>query len=606
MHRLQLLISLCLSLLALSASAEINVTAIFNPARIAMGDKAQYVVEIKETDTSRKPEVERVTSLPIPQAGGLELSNGRTSTSQQTSIINGAAEYSVTQQLIIDAKPPRVGKFTIPSYVFQYKGETYRVPAATLETVERSADAGPTTDELIFLKTDTPDQLYVGQTTPILLKLYISENVRLTGLNSFDRSADGFTISELPDSQETIEIVKGRRYRVLTWPLRITPIQTGEQDLNFQFTVSANVPGQSNRRDPFGGRGGSLFDSFFGQSERFTVYNDPTQVEVLPLPTVNQPDSFTGAIGDFSMKVYTDRDSTQTGEPIMLSVEISGQGNFDRINGPTIPETRDWRSYAPEAKFEPHSANNSLRGSKRFDYVMIPNTAGTIEIPEIRFAYYDSKANSYTELDSPPIPIKVSPSDKPTAVPSASNNLPTSTQKATTAALPIQKELSIEDALLTLDYQPKFSTQSESSPLKNVSFWIINAAVAIALIIAARWLRIKRRLKEDSAYADQKAAKQELRTLTKSAQEAKDADRFYAHAQNAVRLAITCRTQQNHRTANINEITLILKQENIAEETIAQTRELFKTADAHRFAGTTTPSDLSTAKTQLERILKAI
>lgn len=605
MYRLKLHISLCLSLLALSASAEINVTAIFNPPRIAMGDKSQYVVEIKETDSSKKPEVERVTSLPIPQSGGLELSNGRTSTSQQTSIINGTAEYSVTQQLIIDSKPPRVGKFTIPSYVFQYKGQTYRAPAATLEAVERPADAGPTTDELIFLKSDTPDQLYVGQTTPIQLKLYISENVRLTGLNSFDRSADGFTVSELPDSQETTEIVTGRRYRVLTWPLTITPIQTGQQDLNFQFTVSASVPSQNNRRDPSGGRGfgSSIFDNFFGQSERFTVYTEPTQVEVLPLPPSNQPDSFTGAIGDFSMQVYTDRESTQAGEPIMLSIEISGTGNFERINGPAISETSDWRTYDPESKFQPRSANNTLRGTKRFDYVMIPNKAGTIEIPSIRFAYFDSEAKRYTELSSPSIPIKVSPSDKPTALTPAPN---IQAPAQTTAAIPLQKELSMEDALLTLDYRPKPSKRLNSAHLKKTPIWIINTAIALTLIIACLWLRRKRRLKEDAAYADQHAAKQELRSITKSAQQAKDADSFYAHAQNAVRLAATCRTQHNYRTANINELTAALKRENIADETIAQTRELFETADAHRFAGNTARSDLSTAKSQLERILKAI
>ncbi len=571
-----------------------------------MGDKSQYVVEIKETDNSQKPEIERVTSLPIPQAGGLELSNGRTSTSQQTSIINGSAEYSITQQLIIDAKPPRVGKFTIPSYVFQYKGQSYRAPAATLETVERPADAGPTADELIFLKTDTPEHLYVGQTTPIQLKLYVSEDVRLTSLNSFDRSADGFTISELPESQQGRELYAGRQYQVYTWPLTITPIQTGEQDLSFQFTVSANIPNQNQRRDPFGRRGfgSSLFDDLFGQNERFTVYTEPTQVEVSALPTANQPNSFTGAIGDFSMKVYTDRDNTQAGEPIMLSIEISGQGNFERINGPSIPETAQWRSYDPESKFLPHAEDNVLRGSKRFDYVMIPNHAGSIEIPEIRFAYYDPEAKRYTELNSPPIPIKVSPSDRPTTVTPTTN--PQSSTPAPTTAQPLQKELSVEDALLTLDYRPQGTQQRTQSSLRHASIWIVNACIALALTIAVFWLRHQRRLKEDSNYADQQAAKQELRTTAKAAQTAQDADNFYAHAQNAVRLATTCRTRKNHRTSNIDELTAALKQEGLADAPLAQARQLFETADAQRFAGTHSNSDLSSAKAQLERILKAI
>jgi hypothetical protein len=605
MQRFKFTLIPLLFLLALSASATVEVTAIFSPARIALGDKAQYLVEIKETSDTSKPDAERVTSLPIPQSGELELSNGRTSNSTQTRIINGAAEYSVTQQLIIDAKAPRVGKFTIPSYVFPYKGETYRVPAATLDVVERPADAGPTTDELIFLKTDTPEQLYVGQTTPIQLKLYISENVRLTGLNSFDRSADGFTISKLPENQESTEIYNGRRYRVLTWPLTITPIQTGEQDLNFQFTVSANLPNQNNRNDPFGGRGfgGSIFDDFFGRSERFTVYNEPTTVNVQALPTVNQPDSFTGAIGDFAIKVYTDRTDTEVGEPIMLSIEISGKGNFDRINGPTIPESDNWRCYDPESKFEPHSENNTLRGTKRFDYVMIPNKSGSLEIPKLEFTYFEPNTKKYTTLDSPPITIKVNPSTTPAAPPVAPvANVPVQIEQQ----VPLQKELSIEDALLTLDYRPQANKSLSNHPLQSIGFWLINSAIAALVISAALWLRHKRRLKEDPNYAAQKIVKSELKNEIQAAQKAETPQEFYAHAQNAIRLAVTQRSRQNLRTANISELSTAMHTAKLSDDKIQQTQKLFKTADTLRFAGKSTQADVPAAKQELKSILKAI
>jgi hypothetical protein len=605
MQRFKFTLIPLLFLLALSASATVEVTAIFSPARIALGDKAQYLVEIKETSDTSKPDAERVTSLPIPQSGELELSNGRTSNSTQTRIINGAAEYSVTQQLIIDAKAPRVGKFTIPSYVFPYKGETYRVPAATLDVVERPADAGPTTDELIFLKTDTPEQLYVGQTTPIQLKLYISENVRLTGLNSFDRSADGFTISELPENQESTEIYNGRRYRVLTWPLTITPIQTGEQDLNFQFTVSANLPNQNNRNDPFGGRGfgGSIFDDFFGRSERFTVYNEPTTVDVQALPTINQPKSFAGAIGDFAIKVYTDRMQTEAGEPIMLSMEVSGTGNFDRINGPAIPENSDWRSYEPESKFEPHSENSTLHGTKRFDYVMIPNKAGNLQIPEIEFTYFEPETLKYTTLESPPIQIEVSPSTTPPAAPIAAvANGPTQVEQQ----IPLQNELSLEEALLTLDYRPQASKSLNNHPLQSIGFWLINSAIAALVICTALWLRHQRRLKVDPDYAAKKIVKNELKKEIQAAKKNANTQEFYAHAQSAIRLAVTQRSRQNLRTANISELSTAMRAAKISDDKIQQTQKLFQTADALRFAGKNTQADLPAAKQELESILKAI
>ena len=604
MHQFKFTLALFPWFLALSTSAEISVTAIFNPPRVALGDKAQYVLEIKETDTSRQPEVERVTSLPIPQSGGLELTNGRTGTSQQTSIINGAREYSITQQLIIDANAPRVGTFNLPTYVFQYKGQTLRAPTATLQVVELGADAGPTTDELIFLKADAPAELYVGQTTAIQLKLYISKNVRLSGLNSFDRNADGFTISELPDSQETSEIIAGRSYRVLNWTLTITPIQTGPQDLNFQLTVSASLPGQSNRsRDPLSGRGfgSSLFDDFFTRSESLTLNTEPRKVEVLALPTADKPASFTGAIGNFAMQVYTDRNQTQAGEPIMLSVEISGSGNFDRINGPTIPETADWRSYEPESNFQSRSAGSALLGTKRFDYVMIPKQAGILEIPEIRFTYFVPETERYTQLSSPTIEIEVSPSGRPAAPSGPSTQ---TAQLPRSEILPLQQELTVEEALLTLDYRP--SSSHQTSHWNSPRFWSINTVIAVGLVATGLALRRKRRLKEDPVYADQQSAKQELRTTKAAAQKAKVAEDFYAKTQCAIRLAVSYRTGENHRTANIDTLCEAMLNTGISERAISETRRLFATADALRFAGKESNSDLTEAKSELEGILKVL
>lgn len=599
---------IALLLLAATARAEISVTAVFNPPRIAQGDTAQYIVEIKETSSQSQPNPESVNSLPIPQAGGLELRNGRTSTSQSTRIINGAAEYSVSQQLIIDAKASGVGRYAIPSYSFEYKGETLRIPDATLQVVERPADAGPTADELIFLKTDAPEQLYVGQTTEIELSLYVSDGVRLSGLNSFDRSADGFTVSELPDAAESSDIVNGRRYRVLTWPLTITPIRTGPQNLDFEFTVTASMPRQNNRSSPFGrrGLGGSIFDDFFGRSERFTVYTDPNQVDVRPLPTADRPDSFSGAIGDFSLQVYTDRRSTQAGEPIMLSVEVAGQGNFDRINGPTLTETPDWRSYEPEAQFEPRSGTATQRGTKRFDYVLIPQKAGELSIPPVRFAYFDPEDAAYVELSSPAIEISVSPSDRPPPPPTPA---PANAQNATTGpsdTVPLARQMTTEEALLTPDYRPKPSSRRLANPLSEPFFWVANGLLAILLAAGAYIVRRRRRLAEDPAYADHLAAKSDLRDASKAAMVANDADAFYAHAQKAIRLALTCRARKNYRSAHFDELAPAMQGSGVDESTIEDSRQIFHAADALRFGAQTSQSNVDDAKIKLEGILKAL
>ena len=578
--------------------AEIRVHTRFEPPRVAVGSTSKYIVEIVETDNSNKPIVEPVKTLPIPSTGGLNLRNGRTSSSQSTKIINGARSYNSTQQLIIDAVAPESGSFSIPEFIFEYKGARLQAPAATLEVVARSADATPTIDELIFLTTDAPDQLYVGETTPITLKLFVSSTVQLRGLNAFERTADGFTISDLPEeSNETTEMLNGRRYRVYSWPLIITPISSGQQDLNFQFTLSAQMPDQRNATpSPFGQ---SIFDNFFGRTERFNVYTEPTQIDVRRLPAEGRPDSFSGAIGMFNMQVSADSDSTRVGEPIMLSLKISGQGNFDRIKSPDMPATSDWRNYEPEAAFDQDSSN-PRKGVKRFDYVFIPEKAGSLKLPEVKFSYFDPSIEKYVELSAPILSAKVAPSNRPVMTTAAPL-----TEEDSAPAINLTKALSSEELLVTLDYRPRKGRQIKKSLLSSPWFNYLNCAAFIVLTVSGIVIYRRKQLHQNADYALAHQAKQALKLTVKEAQ-SHDATVFYRSAQQAIRLAATVRTKRNLRSADFAKLEAQFKQSQVADGVIEQARSLFKEADNHRFSGRTHSADLQRARTQLNTILKAL
>lgn len=603
------LLFILLAALGGALDAETTVETRFNPARLSLGNPAQYIVEIVETNDQTMPEAERISSLPIPDPGALELRNGRTSTSAETRILNGRPEYSRTQSLIIDAIPPRTGSFTIPAYEFTYKGETLRAPAATLEVLERDADAGPATDELVFLEADAPDNLYLGQSVPLHLKLYLNERVRLGDLESFNRTADGFTLSDLPrNPDETIETVDGRRYRVLTWPLALTPIQEGRQDLGFQFSLRALLP-DSDRRDPFGRRspfGGGIFDDFFGRPERINVYTEPHQVEVKPLPEEDRPDSFSGAIGEFTMRVEVDSRNTTEGEPVMLSVEVKGRGNFDRIQGPPLPEDAHWRSYPPESDFEADD-DLGLRGTKRFDYVITPQTPGTLRFPPVKFAYFDPVDQTYTELVSRSITVEVAESDTP--APSPAPDREADADAPTEADAPeLERTLSPEEALTVPDYRPRPARNLDADPFRAPWFYLLNGLCLLAFLALALTLRHRRRLRSDPDYALLRAARRELNTACADAVQAAragDADAFFRAAQRAVRLDATTRARRDLRNAELPELEAEYTRLGADDSVNEANRALFAQAHARRFSGRHTDADLAAAQAQLETILNA-
>jgi len=610
-HDLSLCIAAFIFLISstLAANAELTATTRFDPPKIALGNTSRYIVDITETSTNSMPEPEEVNSLPIPQSGGLTLRNGRISTSAQTHIINGKTNYSRTLTLTIDATAPQTGVYSVPGYVFTYKGQKVVAPLTTLEVVERGANAEPTLDELIFLKTDAPDKLYIGETTDITLKLYISDSVDISNLESFSKTANGFTVSELPESPaERIEMFNGRRYRTLNWPLTVTPISSGDQDLNFEFVLTARLPEQSGRqnrsrrRSPFGS---SIFDNFFAQTERFNIYTEPNQVKVLPLPSKNKPKSFSGAIGDFNMQVYTDMDSTTVGEPIMLSVKISGTGNFDRIQGPPIQETSEWRNYAPEAAFEA-SNNKTNSGVKRFDYVFIPNQAGKIRLPETIFSFFDPNTKEYVELKSPGIPIQVAPSNRPLAATSSST---ANTNQSTTGPTPIQPEqiqLTTEEALMTLDYRPEAANTTNEDPFKNPIFISINTVGLISLIGAFIWFIRMSKLRKDPNYKEYTQIKTELKAAISQSEKATDSDAFFNSAQTAIRLAASLKTKKLLRTASAEEVQQTLTKVGVKESDSEQVRNLMTQGDALRFSGRDNSVELPALKQELTAIVSKL
>lgn len=598
--RLLSLLSIYLILLLPALSAELEVTARFNPPRIAMGDPAQYIIEITETGSGQL-NVESINSLNIPRPEGLTLRNLRNSSSQQTRIINGSVERSLTLSLIIDASASSVGRYTIPPYTIDYKGQRLQVPSTTLEVVERSADAGPSREEQIFLQSTLPDTLYLGQTIDFDLKLYMIEDVRLSGLNAFDRSADGFTLSELSNNpRESVERVEGRRYRVLTWPFKLTPIRTGEQALSFQLGLTARLPEQNSRsRDPFGRSpfGGSLFEDLFGRTERLNVFTEPRSIQVLPLPKASQPESFSGAIGDFAMEVGADTDQATQGEPIMLSVVLKGRGNFDRANGPNFPMSTDWRHYDPERKFEP-SDTLGLSGSQRFDYVFIPQRSGQLKLPETRFSYFDPEKKEYVELVAPPMPIEVSPAAHQPA-PRTTASIP----ESPAGELQLSKSLSSEEALLTLDYRPKPPRTIGYAILRHPGFVSLNMLAALLLLGGIVALERSKRQRLDPTYPVRRAARQglkESRTAYLQALQENDAEAFYQHGQRAIRQACAVKTGRTMASADNTEIAAEL-----SGQAVQDCRDFFEAANAQRFGGNT-PLSRPEARQKLENILNAL
>src|SRR5205823_11265451 len=122
-----------------------------------------------------------------------------------------------------------------------------------------------------------------------------------------------------------------------------------------------------------------------------------------------------GAIGNFTMTTDAKPKSVQVGDPITVTSTISGRGNFDRVNAPTVENDGGWHKYPPSSKFK-NDDDVGISGAKTFEMVLSPNEKKQ-SIPPLAFSYFDPAKEQYVSLRSDPIAINVQGGTVPTPQP---------------------------------------------------------------------------------------------------------------------------------------------------------------------------------------------
>ncbi len=567
-----------LSLLAQLLHAEVSFSTRFTPEVIAKGQQTYYVITLTETSSEQPPEIERFETLPIgPNIGGLEFRRGGWGNqSQRQSGVNGRWFYQTSIDLQVEVVANGLGEFSVPAYHIEYKGNEYTIPSASLTVVERRNE--PTADEQVFLSIDAPKEMFIGQSIDIYANLYLHERVSRVEYESAQLEGDGFSINETEATPtRSTTTVNGRRYQLLRWPMTVTAIQQGPEQ---QLSATA-----------------ILSQVRILTQQRYPIKADPVFINVLPLPTEGQPTSFSGAIGDFQMQVSTDLDNTKTGEPIMLSLKLTGKGNFERIQGPALPDNNDWKVYAPESQIEGEGDNQA----KRFDYVMIPKRTGTLKTPEVTFSFFDPEKSEYIEYTSPSLEVSVEQGRQHATTPILQESQAEQSDQELEQNL--SRALTPEEALLTLDYRSTSARRVDAAnPFASISFVLINLAGFITLASLSYRACINRRLREDPDYAMQQACTKELKTARRSAASAADCEEFYLHAQMAIRLVLSKRAKRNLRNAEQNQLL-----DYVASDSNKQTiATIFTCADALRFSDKSSNDDWKEQQAQLEPLLKAL
>ena len=179
--------------------------------------------------------------------------------------------------------------------------------------------------------------------------------------------------------------VSGRRYTL-----------TEEETILFPTLV-----GQTNIEST----GVSVAGGFFA-SGRTDFRTQPIALNVSPLPP-NEPDAFTGAVGKFDISADVNANSVAIGEPVTVTLTVSGEGNIETLPGPAWPDVAGWRGFDGDTDHAIRVVNGKLQGRKTFKRALLPDFAGSYELPAIEYAYFDPDTEEYVTRSTPTFRIEV-------------------------------------------------------------------------------------------------------------------------------------------------------------------------------------------------------
>jgi tetratricopeptide (TPR) repeat protein len=156
--------------------------------------------------------------------------------------------------------------------------------------------------------------------------------------------------------------------------------------------------------------------SFFSTEERYSLMTDSVPIIVLPLPVAGRPADDQGVVAqDLYLDVAMTPAEARVGEPLEVAVTLRGMGNVSLWPAPPLRWPVGFRAYPEETAVEIESRDGRVAGSKTFHYLVVPDSAGSFLLAEVRYPYFDPAAGEYRVIDIAPRSLVAAPGAEPRA-----------------------------------------------------------------------------------------------------------------------------------------------------------------------------------------------
>jgi hypothetical protein len=266
---------------------------------------------------------------------------------------------------------------------------------------------------------------YVGQ--PVIYTIRVFTTREIENASFVEPRFDGFGRSSfIPETLIGSESRNGVAYTVIEQALLLYPLRTGEQTIE---PLRIDIP-----ETPF--------------ETATSVQTESLTINIQALPE-GAPEAFKNGVGQFDIRAEVDTATVVAGNAITLSVTVNGTGNIEQIIAPDIILPETWRIFPRP----PIIDQNTLRfATKTFQWTLLPENVGTVEIPAIAFAFFNPQTQAYETRFTTPVTLTV-------------------TEGSTTSQQTIIQQASIEESREPLTL--KADSNGFLQPIPPLWFWLL-------------------------------------------------------------------------------------------------------------------------------------
>ena len=557
MYKRQIL-HIIIFLIGFSGFSQVNFTTKLSKNRLGLNERVKVEFSVDKSGDNFVP----------PKFDNFRIVGGP-SQSIRNSWVNGKRSYSKTYSYFLS--PIEKGSFEIGQASIEVDGEIYKtLPTQIIVTSAVDKPTNPNdpnylANKKIHLVAEiSNNNPFLNEAISVVYKLYVSPDTGVDNWRELEAPryanfwSNNIDIKSLNVQNGTYN---GEPYRFVV--LRRTllyPQKTGILKIEpLTLDISVQVP--SNRRDFFG----NLITSSINK----TVSSGSSLIDVKLLPTDNKPNDFSGAVGNFSFEIKSDKKELLIDEAFQLSLIVSGNGNFNLYDDPKISLPNSLEVYEPEKISNVSVKANGIKGKVNNKYTIVPNNPGKYTIPEIKFSFFNPKLEQYKTIYSDPIYVDVEGSY---------NNL--IEPEGVTEKNKIQLS---QNQFFSFKTKTKFTKVNQDIFFNSINYWILFSSPFILCFIIFLLNKIARNYNSKKVDELKLARNLSIKLLDKSKTLIGNKEEFYESIDKALTTYLKIKLNLKNSEFKKEDIRIKLSQIQLEKKTMDLLFEIFENCQLARY-----------------------